>query len=317
MGCFSPLKGWKDAATGGITFKRAESAATRMEVACGQCLGCRLDYSRMWSMRIVHEASFLLELGRDSSFVTLTYSDDQMPQDWSLHKDHFQRFMKRLRKASAERIRFFHVGEYGSVCRHGRQADDCDFCSVGRPHYHAILFGKTFEDLEVYRTSEKRDFFTSKILQHIWGHGFVDVGDVTMQSAGYVARYCLKKVTGQNAPEWYENVDDDGVVHKMQQDYATMSRRPGIGADWLKKFSSDCFPSDEVPVPGVGVIPKVPRYYVGLFEKVDSFNESIVADMKEERKRWRFENIGEFSAERLKSKYIVKKRQIESLKREL
>ena len=102
-----------------------------MEVGCGQCLGCRLDRSRMWAMRIVHEST-LHELDGGNCFVTLTYRDRlecsqeqlekgyHVPDDWSLHKEHFQKFMKRLRKAfHPQKIRFFHCGEYGNICKHG------------------------------------------------------------------------------------------------------------------------------------------------------------------------------------------------------
>ena len=109
MPCYSPLKGWVDSETGGIKF-RGDGATAKMEVACGQCLGCRLDRSRMWAMRIVHESS-LYEYSGGNCFVTLTYrdrsecSDSQLadgffiPSDWSLHRKHFVDFMKRLRKA--------------------------------------------------------------------------------------------------------------------------------------------------------------------------------------------------------------------------
>ncbi len=318
MPCFSPLKGWKSASTGGLTFKRAESASTRMEVACGSCLGCRLDNSRMWAMRIVHEAT-LHESSGGSSFVTLTYRDDDLPNDWGLSKRDFTLFMKKLRKASSK-LRYFMVGEYGDVCRHGKSISDgmlspavCG-CRVGRPHYHAILFGKTFEDLEVCGGRRDIVYYTSKKLEEIWGLGFVQVGDVTMQSAGYTARYCLKKMTGAYAPDWYENIDDDGVVHQVQQEYATMSRRPGLGAEWFKRFSSDCFPSDEVPVPGTGIIKKVPRYYADIFEKEEP---EVLEEVKLARKKFRTEHIEEYTPERLKSKYVIKKRQIEFLKREL
>ncbi len=325
MPCFSPLKGWKSASTGGLSFKKAESAGTKMEVACGSCLGCRLDYSRMWAMRIVHEAS-LYELGDGSSFITLTYRDEDVPEGWSLTPkgaSDFQLFMKRLRRASEQKIRFFMVGEYGELCRHSRpglevKADDCHFCCVGRPHYHAILFGKTFEDLEVCGEGRDVVYYTSKTLERIWGLGFVQVGEVTMQSAAYTARYCLKKVTGDDALLFYQNIDPDGEVHVVQPEYATMStgRKPeyGIGARWFEKYKNDCFPSDEVPVPGLGVLPKVPRYYTDKFAE---FNPEMLEQVKENRKRFRLDNLEEYSPERLKSKYIVKKRQVEFLKREL
>ena len=114
MPCVSPLKGWKDRETGGITFRRDDTQET-MEVACGQCLGCRIDRRRHWAMRIVHESS----LHECNCFITLTYRDVRecsyeqwrngyhVPSDWSLHKHHFQKFMKRLRRYfEPRRIRF-------------------------------------------------------------------------------------------------------------------------------------------------------------------------------------------------------------------
>jgi hypothetical protein len=122
MPCYSPLKGYKDQHTGGLVFKNP-GHLQKMEVACGQCLGCRLDRSRMWAMRIVHES----ELHRDdhgSCFVTLTYrpmnqataeqieKGYHIPDDWSLVKAHFQKFMKRLRKAHpGQKIKYYHAGE--------------------------------------------------------------------------------------------------------------------------------------------------------------------------------------------------------------
>lgn len=103
MPCYSPLKGYRDGATGGLCFDRKldskgnSSAPEEMEVPCGQCLGCRLDRARMWTSRIIHEAS-LHEYDHGNSFVTLTYDDKNLPNNWSLDKRHFQLFMKRLRK---------------------------------------------------------------------------------------------------------------------------------------------------------------------------------------------------------------------------
>ena len=53
---------------------------------CGQCIGCRLEYSRQWAIRCMHEASMY----DDNCFITLTYDNDHLPSDGSLHKSHFQ-----------------------------------------------------------------------------------------------------------------------------------------------------------------------------------------------------------------------------------
>ncbi len=272
-------------------------------------------------MRCIHEAS-LYELGHGSCFVTLTYRDEDVPEAWSLTPagdSDFQKFIRRLRKKTEQKIRYFMVGEYGTFCRHSRMgvevlADNCEFCCVGRPHYHAILFNRTFSDAEVCGRRGDIFYYTSKELEKIWGLGIVQIGEVNVKTAAYTARYCLKKVTGQNAPFFYQNLTPDGEIFQVQPEYATMSRRPGIGADWFKKYKSDCFPSDEVPVSGWGVIPKVPRYYADIFE-VD--NPETLEEVKRSRKRFRDEHVLEYTPERLMEKYKVKKRQVEFLKREM
>ena len=128
MPCYTPLKGWRsqertESGKRAITFRLREGYADMpVDVPCGQCIGCRLERSRQWAVRCMHEAS----LYENNCFITLTYNEDHIPSDGSLKKDHFQKFMKRLRKKFGAGIRFFHCGEYGA--------------ELSRPHYHAILF---------------------------------------------------------------------------------------------------------------------------------------------------------------------------------
>ena len=321
MPCYSPLKGYKDPETGGIKFKKTGTEET-MEVACGQCLGCRLDRSRMWAARITHEAS-LHEHSHGNCFITLTYrpeeecTEDQLkegyhiPEDWSLNVRHFQLFMKRLRKhLKGRKVRYYHCGEYGSVCRHGIDLSKvkCPLCHLGRPHYHAILFNVSFGDLEAYATEREQTRYTSPTLESLWKHGFVDVGEVNFQSAAYVARYVMKKITGVEADDHYQNIADDGEIIKVEPEYSTMSN--GIGKDWYLRFESDCFPSDEVPVPGHGVVPKVPRYYAEMLRQTD---EATYEEIKERRLNFRNENADQYTPEALHSKYKVKKAQTRNL----
>ena len=98
---------------------------------CGQCYACRLNKSRDWATRCVLEA----KMHDKNCFITLTYNDDNLPQDLSLHKEDFVKFMKRLRKNTGEKIRFYMAGEYGSLYQ--------------RPHYHACLFGYRPDDLQL------------------------------------------------------------------------------------------------------------------------------------------------------------------------
>jgi hypothetical protein len=99
-----------------------------LELPCGQCIGCRLERSRQWAMRCLHESS----LYDRNAFVTLTYDDEHLPPGGSLNYPDFQRFMKRLRKNSKSPIRFYMGGEYGE--------------STLRPHFHVCLFGYDFPD---------------------------------------------------------------------------------------------------------------------------------------------------------------------------
>jgi hypothetical protein len=247
MACFHPLSAFAraDGRSGKVLIKfRPPGEAIRLP--CGQCIGCRLDRSLHWAVRCMHEAS----LYEENCFITLTYDDDHLPVDGSLDKAHFQKFMKRLRKRFRGRfIRYFHCGEYGE--------------QLSRPHYHACLFNLDFPDKEAIRELASGFLYRSAILEKCWGHGFCSVGAVTFESAAYVARYCVKKVTGDARFDHY--VSPDGVV--MAPEYTTMSRRPGIGRSWYEKYSGDVFPWDECIISGRPVKP--PRYYEGLYREAD------------------------------------------------
>ena len=300
-----------------------------MEVPCGQCLGCRLDYRRMWAMRITHEASLWEYLG-GNSFITLTYRNKaecdeaelkngkHVPDDFSLNKADFQRFMKRLRKKFNDRkIKVFYCGEYGRKCKHGIDVDrvGCPLCNTGRPHFHACLFNLSFDDLEAYQSDGGVMRYTSPTLEKIWGYGFVDVGELNFASASYVAGYVLKKVKGIKQPDHYMTVDLNGEITWIEPEFIGMSRgnatkkgqRCGIGAEWYAQFKDDVYPSDEVPVPGVGVMNGVPRYYDDILR---AENPEMYEAVKARRKAFMLEHAEEYTHERLLSKYKCAKAKV-------
>lgn len=256
MPCFRPLEAWRSRLRGRsgkqlITFDRRQSFGLSLQLPCGQCIGCRLERSRQWAMRCVHEAS----LHDENCFLTLTYDDEHVPTDGSLNKSHFQLFMKRLRSRFSEcRIRYYHCGEYGGLYR--------------RPHYHALLFGFDFADKQLFKVVAENRLYVSATLGACWKLGFSSIGAVTFESAAYVARYVMKKVTGDAAVEHYVGCDEvTGELVELLPEYTTMSRRPGIGRDWFDRFSSDVYPSDEVVLRGRSMRP--PRYYDSILDISD------------------------------------------------
>ncbi len=310
MPCFSPLNGYVNRKSGGLTFRREEHAGNKMTVACGQCLGCRLDNSRMWAARIVHEST----QHDHNGFITLTYRPKDActkkqlthkkhePEDGSLDKSHFRDFMKRLRKQTNHKLKYFHVGEYGE--------------KLQRPHYHACLFGMRFSDEVLFDDTDGNYLWTSQILEDTWGYGFATVGELSFESAAYCARYCLAKITGIKAQDHYLRADDYGVAYWLKPEYITMSRgrKPGqgIGGKWYENYKDDVFPSDEIPVPGSGVFPKVPRYYEEILK---SENPQQLEEIKNARKVFFREHAGEYTPERLMAKYKVQQAKTTQLKR--
>lgn len=248
--CTSPLKAWRDPVKG-VSFAKTSHSGEELELPCGQCIECRFKRSRDWAIRCMHEAS----LHADNSFITLTYAPEHLPPDQSLNYDHFQRFMKRLRKRVRLPVRFYMCGEYGE--------------NFGRPHYHACIFGYGFPDKKLLmRTKNGDNLFTSEMLNQLWPYGLSSIGEVNFQSAAYVARYIMKKITGDRAFDHYNKVDDDGVIVSRTPEFTRMSLKPGIGSGWFNKYHSDVFPHDHVIVKGKECSP--PRYYLDRVKKASN-----------------------------------------------
>jgi hypothetical protein len=250
MACYHPLSAYR-CSDGSVVFheKARFKIVAIMSLPCGQCIGCRLERSRQWAMRCMHEAS----LYDQNAFLTLTYAPDKIPPNNSLRYRDYQLFMKKLIKRYERPIRFFMCGEYGT--------------HTVRPHYHALLFNFDFPD-KVYhsKTSQGELLFSSKSLDKIWGLGHCMIGAVTFESAAYVARYCVSKRTGHGAADYYSSLDlETGEIISRVPEFAHMSLKPGIGRPWLDKFGSDVYPHDYVIVRGVKVKP--PKYYDDLYER--------------------------------------------------
>lgn len=301
LACFHPLKGFPIGltASGKTEYKITSYSADHVEVCangisvaydeirspyalrvisdyilipCGQCIDCRLQYSRDWANRCMLE----LEYHDAAWFITLTYDDDNVPrhdyadpetgelfQSLSLEKRDLQLFFKRLRKSFPnDKIRYFCAGEYGS--------------ETFRPHYHCIIYGLHLDDLQFYKKNfEGSPYWNSEKLSKIWGKGHVVIAEVNWETCAYTARYIMKKLKGQEAV-FYD-------MHNLQPEFTVMSRKPGIARQWYDDHP-DLYDYDFIHLKTEkgGLKFKPPRYYDKLYdvEYPDEMHE-----IKEIRKR--------------------------------
>jgi uncharacterized protein YodC (DUF2158 family) len=276
MTCHSPMLAWpgpvNDNNKRPLVFKCPPGMTNddALELPCGGCQGCRLDKSREWATRCMHEASCHSE----NCYITLTYSPENTPQFGDLCYKHFQDFMKRVRSKFPEKqIKFYMCGEYGENLEHSKNG------RYGHPHYHACLFGLDFPDRRAYKQNKNGDIlYTSETLEKLWSHGFTTIGDLTWQSAAYVARYVMKKQTGKaltepqsNGFRAYECLLSGGEIVTLKSEFNRMStggrlNSGGIGKKWFDRYKGD-LKKDFITYEGEKM--KVPKYYDNLLAKED------------------------------------------------
>jgi hypothetical protein len=272
MPCYRPLVGYyaKNINASGkrsVVFNIRDAERTepehRVTLPCGSCCYCRLEHSRNWAVRAMHEAS----LYDRNCFLTLTYNDEYLPVNHCLDYDAPVKFMKRLRQEFGEGIRSFGCAEYGE--------------KLSRPHYHLCLFNFDFDDKIHWSTENEQKYYVSKKLQELWPYGHCIIGDVTFESAAYVARYITKKITGTRADSHYEFINEKTgeVIQKPPEKSICISRRPGIGKDWFDRYYQRIIEFDSVICRGREVKP--PKYYDRLLEKI---NPEALKKLKIKRK---------------------------------
>lgn len=283
MACYHPLIAWARPSLDGkkeIAFCNSEwdkdkkaiwrdgkYYGERLELPCGQCVGCRLAYARNWAVRCVLEA----QQYEYNYFVTLTYNDENLPctahyrfdketgevteefESHPLQPDDLTKFMKDLRRYYSyhynhEGIRFFACGEYGD--------------KKGRPHYHLILFNCPIPDLQDDHRNALGNMITrSPSIEKIWGKGLVGIGEVNFQSASYTARYMMKKHKGRDS-QYYEQ---NGLVPEFNR----VSRRPGLAKTYYDENRDKIYRYDEIIITGgdgKALKVKPPGYYDRLYD---------------------------------------------------
>ncbi|WNK14608.1 MAG: replication initiator protein [Microvirus sp.] len=267
-----------------MSFTERGKIAGQLKLPCGRCIGCRVKRAQSWAIRCMHES----QMHSKSSFVTLTYDDEHYSPSLEYHD--FQLFVKRMRRENSNRLRFFACGEYGE--------------DKSRPHFHALLFGVHFPNGKEVGES----LYASEALTRIWGKGMASFGAVTFASAGYTARYAIKKRTGPMAEDYYKRLDlSTGEIVSVRPEFGQMSRRPGVGRPWFDRFYHDIYGArDGVVLNGRTYAP--PRYY-------DILLDNIRPDLSSDKEYDRYINSERFredgTPERLAVREIVAKAKIQ------
>lgn len=244
-----------------------------VEIPCGKCIDCRLQYSRQWADRCMYERIYYGE--NEVWFLTLTYDEEHIIDinhevfPGTLVKEHLQKFLKRLRRECdyhgySDKLRYFACGEYGST--------------TYRPHYHMILYGLDVQKigLDPWLPSKSgHEQWRSPFLEKIWKNGMVTCSKVSWDTCAYTARYTLKKAMGYD-PKLYEKAG-------LLPEFVVMSRRPGIGSEYYDENKDKIYEFDEIiqKSPDGGRKAKPPKYFDHRLEKD---NPRLYEEIKNKRK---------------------------------
>lgn len=241
MRCIRPLKAGFDR-NGDITYssRQRDPALVGFEFECRKCLPCRLNLAREKAIRCWHQSKY----HENNIFLTLTYNEKSLESP-RLNYEHFQEFIAKLRESNGRepenRITYMVTGEYGEKNK--------------RPHWHAIIFNYSPKDGKLLRTTEREEkVFRSETVERLWDKGNTEYGEVTIDSAGYVARYAAKKLVHGRDQE-----HDYHPIHK------TSSKR-AIGRSWIEENYLHTFENGFIVGPD-GQQLKIPRYYVDWAKK--------------------------------------------------
>lgn len=260
-------------------------------IPCGNCIGCRLDYSREWANRGYLEA----KCWDQNWFVTLTYDEDHITvpeetiddqgftytqeENWigTLVPQELTAFMKALRQImkreqKQDGIRFMACGEYGSEGE--------------RPHYHIILFNCNLPIDSFYnpRIINNEIYWQNKIIERSWGKGICNISEANWNNIAYTARYITKKINGKESDQIYK---ERGQI----KEFFRVSRMPGIGQLYYEKHKKEIYDRDEIIIKNkAGIVSsKPPEYFDRLYEQENP--EEFKKIRAKRRKMMRQQNI--------------------------
>jgi hypothetical protein len=291
-------------------------------IPCGNCIGCRLDYSREWANRGYLEA----KCWEQNYFVTLTYDDEHLTKldfteddqgftysdpEWNgtlVPKD-FTQFIKSLRQImkrdyNEEGIRFMGCGEYGEEGE--------------RPHYHLIFFNLNLPVETFYSPKIKNGntYWQNKIIERAWDKGISNISDATWNTIAYTARYITKKINGKTSSQHYAELG-------QRKEFFRVSRMPGIGYPYYEKYKDEIYKNDNIIIKNKegAIASKPPKYFDKLYEQEnpEKFRKIKIKRSKQARNSARIKdtthNYGRLKE--LEIEAISKSDQTSSLKRNL
>jgi hypothetical protein len=187
------------------------------------------------------------ERSETALFVTLTYDTKYVPLTkngfMTLNKRDIQTYMKRLRKLTDKKLKYYVCGEYGS--------------KRYRPHYHLIIFNADPLDVEKAWSFYKAGVGYVPI-------GSIYIGEVNEASIGYTLKYM------QKPGKIPRHKNDDRL-----KEFSLMSK--GLGQNYLTNNMINWHKNDlvnrmYVPLVGGKKI-SMPRYYK---DKVYSDTQKLI-----------------------------------------
>jgi hypothetical protein len=238
---------------------------------CGKCPPCIRRRVSGWAFRLNKQS----EQSNSAHFVTLTYNDEHITKTKSgfdtLVKADVQKFFKRLRKLTKEKISYYAVGEYGSDGQ--------------RPHYHIILFNAN-----------------TKIVENAWSINDVSIGNIHFGDVGEASvGYTLKYISKEKKIPMFQGDD-------RQKEFALMSKGLGKGylteqmVKWHKRNIEN-----RVYLPlKDGKKAAMPRYYKDkLYDKGQKFRIGVFMRATAEELEEALENEHGDNLERVKVEQVI------------
>lgn len=203
---------------------------------CGHCEACLRNKRSEKALR-----GYLEGLShKNSVFLTLTYSDDNLPLNDkgipTIRKKHLDDVIKRIRKLYKEKIRVLASAEYSST---------------GRPHYHLCLFGMAV-DWFIERSKHFHQNSHGTVLEDFkaWYYGGCLVAPFDIQTAFYVSKYLVKSDKDKKD---YEALD-------IEPECIYQSRRPALGKAYAEEHKARLLKDGFIRCKGVKF--KIPRYFM-------------------------------------------------------